>query len=205
MFEQDRWRAAWRGIGTQPSQGLLGEVIARYSEPGRFYHTLQHLAECFADMDSARHLAVRPAEVELAIWFHDAVCDTRTHDCEEKSAQWGLQALLTAGASEAVAGRVGKLILATRHDAVPAGEDARLIVDIDLCILGQTEERFSEYERQVRQEYGWVAEAAFRQGRAQVLKSFLGRPSIYSTSWFSERLEARARANLDRSLRELAV
>jgi predicted metal-dependent HD superfamily phosphohydrolase len=77
-------------------------------------------------------------------------------------------------------------------------------VDVDLSILGASEVRFAEYERQVRQEYGWVAEGAFRQARARVLTSLLSRSSIYSTAWFAARLEGQARKNLSRSLKELS-
>jgi len=171
----------------------------------RFDHTLQHLQECFAGLESARHLAERPAEVELALWFHDAIYDTRARDNEEASARWAEAALVAAGASHLAASRVRELVLFTKHDAVPVGADASVLVDIDLSILGAAESRFAEYEQQVRQEYVWVPELAYRQGRAQVLSSFLGRSCIYSTALFRERLEVRARSNLERSLRELVV
>jgi predicted metal-dependent HD superfamily phosphohydrolase len=205
MFERGRWLAAWRGLGAKPPVGLLVDLIARYAEPGRFYHTLQHLGECFAALDCALHLAERPSELELAIWFHDAIHDTRALDNEERSAAWVEEVLLGAGAPVLVAGRVCELILATKHADVPAERDARLLIDVDLCILGQADERYSEYELQVRREFGWVTDEAFRQGRADVLRSFLERPSVFTTSWFAERLETRARANLSRSLRELTV
>jgi predicted metal-dependent HD superfamily phosphohydrolase len=100
---------------------------------------------------------------------------------------------------------VRELISFTKHSAVPIGDDASVLVDIDLSILGAAEPRFAEYEQQVRQEYGWVPESAYRQGRARVLSSFLGRSCIYSTPLFKQRLELRARSNLERSVRELVV
>jgi len=202
MFE-DRWRAAWIDLGARPRDALHAELVARYAEPGRFYHTSQHLGECFAAFDAAAHLAERPAEIVVALWFHDAVYDTRAQDNEEQSARWAQRELIDGGATNEVAERVADLVLATRHAAVPDGADAKLLVDVDLSILGAPEARFAEYERQVRQEYGWVPEEAFHRGRSQVLRSFLERGAIYGTTWFAERLEAKARANLERSIRAL--
>jgi len=203
MTEQERWSETWSRLGAVAPEALLAELIGRYSEPHRFYHTLQHLRECFSVLEPASHLARRLGEVQLALWFHDAVYDTRAQDNEEQSARWAEQSLVAGGASSDAAARVRELVLATKHHAVPQGEDTKLLVDVDLSILGAAEPRFAEYERQVRQEYGWVPEDAFRQGRARVLASFLDRSSIYSTAWFVARLEEQARKNLSRSLKEL--
>jgi predicted metal-dependent HD superfamily phosphohydrolase len=205
MTEQERWSETWSRLGVAAPEELLVELIARYSEPHRFYHTLQHLRECFSVLEPASHLTSRLGEIELALWFHDAIYDTRTQDSEELSARWAEQSLIAGGVSSDAAARVRELVLATKHNAVPEGEDAKLLVDVDLSILGAAEPRFAEYERQVRQEYGWVPEEAFRQGRARILASFLDRSSIYSTAWFTARLEEQARKNLSRSLKELGV
>ena len=81
----------------------------------------------------------------------------------------------------------------------------QLVVDVDLSILGAPDARFAEYERQIRQEYAWVPPDAFRERRARVLGSFLGRPALYGTAHFATRLEARARENLRRSLARLGA
>jgi predicted metal-dependent HD superfamily phosphohydrolase len=202
--EQERWSETWSRLGTAAPEALLAELLSRYSEPHRFYHTLQHLRECFSALEPASHLAQRLSEVQLALWFHDAIYDTRAQDNEEQSGRWAEQSLVAAGASSDTAAQVRELVLATKHDAVPEGKDAQLLVDVDLSILGASEVRFAEYERQVRQEYGWVAEDAFRRARAHVLTSLLSRTSIYSTAWFVARLEDQARKNLSRSLKELS-
>jgi predicted metal-dependent HD superfamily phosphohydrolase len=98
---------------------------------------------------------------------------------------------------------VHDLVMATRHDARPATPDAALVVDIDLAILGAEAERFDEYEVQVRQEYAWVPGPLFRRKRRAILEGLLARPGIYATAWFHPRFEARARANLRRSLARL--
>jgi predicted metal-dependent HD superfamily phosphohydrolase len=167
MTEQEYWSETWSRLAAAAPEALLAEIVARYSEPHRFYHTLQHLRECFSVLEPASHLAKRLAEVQLALWFHDAVYDTRAQDNEERSAHWAEESLVAGGAGSDVAARVRELVLATKHHAVPEEEDAKLLVDVDLSILGAAEPRFAEYEKQVRQEYGWVAEDAFRQGRAR--------------------------------------
>lgn len=146
------------------------------------------------------HLAERPAEVEMALWFHDAIYDIPGQGNEERSAAWAHEALLQAGAAPAAADRVKQLVLATRHDALPAGRDEQLLVDIDLAILGAELDRFDEYERQIRQEYRYVPGFLFKRKRRQILQTFLDRPTLYSTPVLSSQFEAPARANLRRAI-----
>jgi predicted metal-dependent HD superfamily phosphohydrolase len=179
-----------------PETELYGDLLQRYAEPHRRYHTRQHLAECFQRLDEIRHLADRPADVELAIWFHDAVYDPRRDDNEQRSAALAGERL-TDGA------RVAQLVLATRHAAKPADADARVLVDVDLWILAAPRGRFDEYEAQIHEEYSWMPWPAYRRGRAKLIAGFLARDAIFSTPPFVERYEARARANLARSLARL--
>jgi predicted metal-dependent HD superfamily phosphohydrolase len=61
--------------------------------------------------------------------------------------------------------RVCRLILATKtHESDGQAEQA-LMLDVDLSILGSEPIHFSEYERQIRQEYSWVPlEVSFPNG-----------------------------------------
>lgn len=190
------WRAAWQASGAAPNDALHAELLASYAEPHRAYHTPLHLAECLALFDEFRALAERAAEVEIALWFHDAVYDVHRHDNEAASADWARAALLDAGAAGDVAGRVAALVLATRHSIAPATADEQLLVDIDLAILGAAPARFAEYEAQIRVEYGFVPQPVFDEKRGAILAGFLARPVLYGTAELRPRLEATARANL---------
>ncbi|RIX81748.1 HD domain-containing protein [Acidovorax cavernicola] len=195
------WTAAWHALGvTAPDDALRLELQRRYSEPQRHYHTMQHLGECLAWFDQEQALAERPGEVALALWFHDAIYDVHAHDNEARSADWARQALQAAGVNDAAADRVHALVMATRHDAVPEGRDAELLIDIDLSILGAERARFDEYERQVHLEYGFVAEEIRLPRRRAILQRFLDRPAIYATPRMHALLEARARENLQWSI-----
>jgi predicted metal-dependent HD superfamily phosphohydrolase len=199
----ERWRAAWRGLGLAPPPGVYEALCRRYGEPHRAYHTLQHLAECFGWLDGARHLAARPFEVELALWFHDAIYEPRANDSEERSAAWAAEALQSAGAAEDVAARVSALVLATKHARAEGPPDPAVLLDVDLAILGAPPPRFLEYEAQVRREYAFVPEDAFRKARAAILARFAARPRLYATDHFAALLERQARANLRDSLARL--
>ncbi len=182
---------------------LHRELLARYAEPWRHYHVISHIAECLKELDRVQEEAGRADEIEVAIWFHDAVYVPGRPDNEEASAALADHALSEGGVEPAVRDRVRSLILATRHTAVAHERDAQLLADIDLTILGADPYRFGIYDRAIRREFHTLSDAEYRSGRAAVLRSFLARPSIFHTDGFRERYEAAARANITAALAAL--
>jgi predicted metal-dependent HD superfamily phosphohydrolase len=198
------WQRLWREFGADPVPGgLYNQLVGAYSEQHRHYHTLQHLRDCLAHLDAAASLAQRPGEVELALWFHDAIYDPRRADNEERSAEWAWRSILAAGLTEDVAQRVQAMVLATKGHEAGDDADTRLLLDIDLAILGSAPARFDEFGEQVRAEYAHVPGPEFRARRARVLAGFLARPRIYATAPFHDALEHRARENLTRTIAAL--
>ncbi|GAA6142494.1 N-methyl-D-aspartate receptor NMDAR2C subunit [Hydrogenophaga sp. 5NK40-0174] len=196
------WERAWASLElASPPEAVREQVLAAYGEPQRGYHTLQHLQECLTHLGDARNLAKHPGEVEIALWFHDAVYNPRGSGNEKASAEWAARVLNDAGASATTQQSVHDLIMATCHDALPTDADQQLLVDIDLSILGAAPERFAQYERQVRFEYQWVPGPIYGLKRQQVLRGFLKRERIYATDIFHSRWEAQARINLGLAVR----
>ena len=142
-------------------------------------------------------------EAEAALWFHDVIYDTRASDNEEQSAAWAESVLRVGQVAQDVLTRVCQLIIATKHQAPPASLSAALVMDIDLSIFGRDPAEFERYEQNIRREYVWVPEAAFREARAAILESFLRRAHVFETAVFRQRYEARARENLVRSIQHL--
>lgn len=204
MLSLARWAQPWEELGLPPRMELQADLRQRYSEPRRAYHTLHHLSECLQLLEQTGELAEHPAEVEIALWFHDAIYDPRRTDNEERSAEWAQRELKRAGAGADMQQRIVDLVLVTRHGGEPATPDQQLLADIDLSILGAGAARFDEYERQIRTEYKHVPTLLYRPARRKLLTAFLGRPQLYGTAWFRERREAQARRNLERSLTRLA-
>src|SRR5688572_3342381 len=114
MPTREQWLATWRELGAAAPPGLYEEMMTRYAEPHRRYHTARHLDECFAELAAVRGDAARPAEVELALWFHDAIYDTARHDNEQRSAEWARSVAQQAGLDASVGQRIVALIMATR-------------------------------------------------------------------------------------------
>jgi predicted metal-dependent HD superfamily phosphohydrolase len=194
--------------GTLLREADRAALAVRWREPHRHYHTMQHLEECLALFSTVRAEAARPAEVEAALWLHDAVYDPRSTDNEERSAALGTVMLVDAGAAPDAIERVRTMILATRHHDARIAEplstdDAALVCDIDLAILGADRERFEEYERQVRAEYAWVPASVYGSRRAEVLRGLAARPYLFVTASLQARFEVRARENIARSTARL--
>ena len=196
IYLEKRWNVLWEKMDITASPAMFKAILAAFSEPQRHYHTLQHLGECFAHFDELQHLAEHPVEVELALWFHDSVYDVHARDNETQSAAWADRALLAAGLPEDACARIHTLIMATCHDAPPASNDARLLTDIDLAILGAEPDRFAEYERQIRLEYAHVPDALFKAKRREILQGFLDRERLFQTPACHARYETAARRNL---------
>jgi predicted metal-dependent HD superfamily phosphohydrolase len=81
------WRRLMGDLAIEANQEREFEKIeAAYGEPARAYHTMAHIIACLDTFVAARHLATAPERIELAIWFHDIVYDTRRGDNEDRSA-----------------------------------------------------------------------------------------------------------------------
>lgn len=174
-----------------------------YEQPPRAYHNWSHVEASLRELDAVVPLCADPDAVEIAIWFHDCIYDPQRHDNEEQSAALARKWLAELAVPSSFVDSIAQLILVTKHNAIPASPDGKLMVDIDLSILGQVPEVFDAYETAIRKEYSFVAEEAFCAGRARILRGFLDRPTIYCTESFQRRYERAARTNLARSIEQL--
>ena len=184
-------------------QPLIEAVLAAWADPARRYHTLDHLRDCLAELDRAPADGAARDRVEAALWFHDAVYNTRAGDNEARSAEWARRALAELGVPSAVADDVARLVRLTGHSGPTPDPSGRLLCDIDLAILGREPEVFDTYDRHIREEYAWVPEPDFRSARAGVLAGLLSRSRLYQTERFRGLYETAARRNLSRALERL--
>ena len=93
--------------------------------------------------------------------------------------------------------------MATEHNFVPVENDQKLIVDIDLSILGASSSRYEEFVEAIRKEYKYVPWFMFKKKRIELMQYFLNRESIYSHEYFVQSLEKQARVNIAREISKL--
>jgi predicted metal-dependent HD superfamily phosphohydrolase len=144
-----------------------------------------------------------PNQVLFAWWYHDFVMQRKSRVDEERSAQIAYNVCKNALLSDDFADNVKDLILATKHHDMPATNDGKIIVDIDLSIFGRSTTEFDKYEEGIAAEYQWLNPEDFKTGRIAVLEQFLSRSVIYYTDFFRKKYEIQARKNLARSLVKL--
>jgi predicted metal-dependent HD superfamily phosphohydrolase len=196
-----KWTALCRRLGvTSNTDDSYERLIQYYTEPDRYYHDLDHIRHCLEELDALRTHCEQPDLVEAAIWFHDAIYDTRAHDNEKRSADLARGQLTHLGLAHDAADTVAALILATTHQTPPETTDQTVLVDIDLSILGQPTEVFETYERGIRAEYDWVDDVSFAFGRCEILRAFLERDHVFGTPLFQERYERTARENIQHAI-----
>ena len=186
------------------------DLLRRWGEPHRRYHTTTHLVELFwalEEVEEGGELDAREGALgRVAAWVHDAVYAVPDPgDNESRSAALGVEVLQRIGFRDEDVAVVDALVRASeRHELPVGGGLAAAFHDADLWVLAAPADRFDGYCQQVREEYAMVPDAAYRQGRSDILRPFLERDRIYATRLGHAAWEPRARANLERELTRLA-
>ncbi|CAL9510836.1 hypothetical protein C1708_18170 [Streptomyces sp. DH-12] len=172
-------------------------LIARWQEPQRRYHTLDHLTAVLDRVDELADHADDPDVVRLAAWFHDAVYLPDRSENEERSARLAERALPEAGVSAAKTEEVARLVrLTVTHDPADDDRDGQVLCDADLAVLASAPSAYAAYTAAIREEYRFVPNDAFREGRADILRRLLDLHSVFRTPYGQEHWEATARYNL---------
>ena len=207
-----RLMRAWDSL--LPGHTALGEdLLERYEQPHRKYHTSVHLSEMLTALKTLykRHHTATPRAVLLAAWFHDAVYEANPGDDEAASADLARTALTPLASTGFLTNRevnaIAHLIELTASHQLADGieeytsgaltrADAAFFLDADLAILAADSPRYTRYVAGVRAEYAHYTPDAFTRGRAAILQGFLNRTAIYASDTAHLLWDAPARLNL---------
>jgi predicted metal-dependent HD superfamily phosphohydrolase len=204
LFEQISAKGDWKYFFNKLANAYETPF---YKGHPRFYHTLLgHIPFCLKQLDEFPEYYVQDKNaLEMAIFLHDAIMVFGATDNEEKSAELAIRLCREMGLAQEFGEKAAKLIIdGTKHDRFPEDNNARAMADIDLAVLGQNPKEYRKLvEERIRKEFSFVSEEDFKKRRAEILKRFLDRKSIYLTQHFQDRYEAMARRNLRRSIKSL--
>ncbi|MFI8289478.1 hypothetical protein ACIGBL_10030 [Streptomyces sp. NPDC085614] len=184
-------------------------LLARWAEPQRRYHTVDHLRAVLDRIDELADLGGEGGELELvrlAAWFHDAVYRPDRSENEERSAVLAEKALTEAGLTVHEVAEVARLVrLTASHDPAEGDINGEALCDADLAILASTPDTYARYTAAVREEYAFVPEDAFREGRAVILRHLLSLPRLFRTPYGAAAWESAARGNMEREFKALTT
>src|SRR6185503_10049134 len=142
MFFFEDWQSLWRRskLNGDP-QIAYDEWQARYTEPHRFYHGLEHIADglrlwqMIKRHSPATFSHVPPSEYLDFKWawlYHDAVYSVDRDeypDNERRSAELAANVLRSSRYSQSRVHRIYLLIHDTKHQATPATTLGKVITD----------------------------------------------------------------------------
>lgn len=174
-----------------------------HTEPHRRYHTFQHLEECLEELDEIEGDEERLALIEVALWFHDAVCQPGRATNAAMSASLAKEFLLECQASDTVIEFVHDMIMATQQHRAQDDPDAAIMIALDLNIFARSPQRYMAYEKQLREESASVPMSEYAPQRIGWLQGFLDRPQIYESETMRDIYEEQARFNLEEGIKRL--
>jgi len=186
---------------TMMADKLWKEVVSNYSGKDRYYHTMAHLENFYAQLQKCEAQTKDHDVLFMAMIYHDVIYNSADHKDEERSADMAVERLKGIGFAEASISKCKELILATKAHAVSADADTNYFNDGDMSILGLDRAVYQQYVKDVRMEYGNTPQ--FDAGRKRVLQYFLGMERIFKTDFFYKIYEASARANVTWELSQL--
>jgi predicted metal-dependent HD superfamily phosphohydrolase len=180
-------------------------IFTKYSEKHRAYHNLSHINALLSHAENYQEKFLDFESVQLAIWFHDVIYNTKRFDNESESAKIAVEVLSELNVPKDKIEKIDRMITATaKHDSNGLDVDGKLFLDLDLAILGQNENVYLNYSKAIRKEYSFVPWFLYKRSRRKILENFLQREIIYFTEEIRQDFETQARLNLANEIKTLS-
>ena len=191
---------------SQLGEVIFTDIVNAYSHPARHYHNLEHIQNLLTLSETFRDNSDRWIILQFTSWFHDYIYNPQAKDNEVQSAIYAQEKLKAMNIVPDIIELVKQIILSTqKHQPLTTNIINAIFLDMDLSILGTSTESYLRYSQAIRQEYIWLSDQDYQKGRIEFLSSFLAKKRIYFTEYFYQKLEAKARANLELEIKELTV
>ena len=153
----------------------------------------------------------------LSIWFHDIIYDPTKHNNEVMSIQVfnvfiehlmknfgdNIYKMLTKEMIQKVIDYIDATIKHQIKKEYIDDKDIEWFLDFDLAILGEQEDIYQLYMKNIRKEYIHVQSPMFEQKRSEVMRRFLNREQLYFSNEFIQKFENIARQNVANEIQML--
>lgn len=181
-------------------------VYERMMDASLYYHTPLHILTLF---QFAQQNEIELEEWEkLAIWFHDVIYIPGYPLNEWYSAEF-MKSMIAPFLDPSIIDNVWNGIIATsKHLLKSTGSELdpkfERLLDLDLCSFSWDKENYDASSDKITEEFlSLTGVSGWKEGRIKFLTDLLAKPSIYRTSFFKEKFEQKARANIEQTLKEL--
>lgn len=175
---------------------LWQEIEAAYQHENRYYHTMKHLQQVYAELLPLKKNISDWNVILFSLFYHDIIYEPTQQDNESKSAAIAKARLESIHLPGIKIENCMKMIMATKDHTASDDDDINFFTDADLTILGSTRPAYINYCKDVRKEFSELPDFIYKPGRKSVLQHFLEMPAIYKTQYFFDRYENTARENI---------
>lgn len=192
------------------SRHLFDQLMRRYTEPHRAYHTVTHLQELVRHYRQHEDKIQDRAAFLAILFYHDAIytiaADRAGGLNETESAALALQELPQLGFTLTQTARVQQAIGDTfKHHGAEGDDEAALFMDMDMAILAAPWDEYLQYTRNIKHEYApLISDQAFTTGRIGFLRGVLEQQRPIFTTPYYAHLQGQAMANMQAELDMLA-
>ena len=181
---------------------ILQYAEEAYSQPGRYYHNFDHIKEMILVGKKTFGLTFQQY---LAIIFHDIVYNPRASKNEEMSVDCLFNVIKTYRGQLShedirFYGEVATIIMDTKKHYYPTTDLSKVVLDLDLERLSRPLEEVKYFTNLIRQEYSFVDDKTFNDGRKEFYLQFLNTEPAFSTEYGRKLWEPKAKENINQLL-----
>jgi predicted metal-dependent HD superfamily phosphohydrolase len=179
-------------------------IKEKYSTPGRYYHTLDHIASLLKMSEKYKSKLKNKDVLDLSIFYHDIIYNVLFNNNEDKSASYACKQLTGLNVPAETVQAVVAFIKATKtHDLkeIPLKKDLAYFLDFDISILAAEPAEYHDYIIHVRKEYEIYPDDLYKKARNRFLAHCMAKKHIFYTQEFRAEYEEKARQNILNELR----
>ncbi|MDY8136951.1 hypothetical protein [Aquimarina sp. 2201CG5-10] len=183
---------------------LWDSIVKKHNKKKRYYHNLIHLEHLYQKLDPIKSEIQDWDMVLFALFYHDYVYNILKKDNEEQSADMAKKIIRSLSIQEDRAEFCSSIIHATKRHLISTNTDINYFIDADLSILGSSWQEYETYFNSVRKEYKYYPDFMYNKARIKILKHFISMPRIFKTDHFFNKLECKAKYNLQEEVNLLS-